>query len=240
MMKIAVLTDVHANLPALQAALNAIHKEGCDAVYHTGDAIAIGPYPAECLDLLLNTPQMHPVMGNHDAWFAYGLPQPQPPWMSDGELEHQHWVHSCLDPSLRAVVRKWPYFIEERIDGVQARFVHYALDESGRDFAPIVREPAPADLDCLFEDCHSEILFYGHQHSAADVPGKARYVNPGSMGCHREPLARFVVFECEKGKYELKKYAVPYDDTALLREFEKRKVPERDFILRVFFGGRRP
>ena len=51
-MKIAVLTDVHGNLPALQATLRGIRREGCDAIFHTGDSIGIGPYPAECLDLI--------------------------------------------------------------------------------------------------------------------------------------------------------------------------------------------
>ena len=46
-MKIAVLTDVHGNLPALQIAMRAIRRERCDAVFHTGDAIGIGPFPAE-------------------------------------------------------------------------------------------------------------------------------------------------------------------------------------------------
>jgi len=54
-MKIVVITDTHANLPALEALLKAVRTEGYDAIFHTGDAIAIGPYPAECLDLLLNT-----------------------------------------------------------------------------------------------------------------------------------------------------------------------------------------
>jgi predicted phosphodiesterase len=76
-MRIAVFTDVHGNLPALEAALAAIERARCDAIYHTGDAIGIGPYPAECLDRLLHAPRVYCVMGNHDAWFAYGLPQPQ-------------------------------------------------------------------------------------------------------------------------------------------------------------------
>src|ERR1041385_7324971 len=82
-MRIVVLTDVHANLPALRAALKAIRAEGYDAIFHTGDAIGIGPVPAETLDLLLETPRLQCVMGNHEAWFVEGLPQPQPPWMSD-------------------------------------------------------------------------------------------------------------------------------------------------------------
>ncbi len=52
--KIAVITDAHGNLPALQVALNKVVEEGGDAVYHTGDAIAIGPFPNECLDLLIS------------------------------------------------------------------------------------------------------------------------------------------------------------------------------------------
>jgi predicted phosphodiesterase len=76
--KIAVMTDVHANLPALQAALSAIKREGYDLLVHTGDAIAIGPYPAEAVDLLLSIPDSILVMGNHDAWFADGLFDPRP------------------------------------------------------------------------------------------------------------------------------------------------------------------
>lgn len=53
-MKLAVLTDVHANLPALRAALRALEQEGFDLLVHLGDAIAIGPFPSECLELLLS------------------------------------------------------------------------------------------------------------------------------------------------------------------------------------------
>jgi predicted phosphodiesterase len=87
--KLIVITDAHANLPALTAVLDAARREGYDRIVHTGDAIGIGPFPAEVLDRLLNTPNLECIMGNHDAWFVDGLPQPQPPWMSDGEVRHQ-------------------------------------------------------------------------------------------------------------------------------------------------------
>ncbi len=75
-MKIAVLTDVHGNLPALQAVLRAIRREDADAIFRTGDAIGIGPFPAECLELLLSTSVVHLTCGNHDAWFSSGIPEP--------------------------------------------------------------------------------------------------------------------------------------------------------------------
>ena len=238
-MKIAVLTDVHANLPALRASLRAIHQEGCDAIYHTGDAIAIGPYPAETLDLLLNIPQTHLIMGNHDSWFVHGLPSPQPSWMSDGEVAHQHWVHSCLDPSLRAIVAQWPYVIQEEFEGVRLTFLHYALADTAEGFVPILRDPTSDDLDTIFARYQADVVFYGHIHRASDMVGQARYVNPGALGCHKKPVARFAVLECARGEYRLEKRAVPYDDAPLFAEFEKRRVPDREFIYQAFFGKKR-
>jgi predicted phosphodiesterase len=242
--RIAVLTDAHANLPALEAALDAIRKEGCDVTYHTGDAISIGPYPAECLDLLLSTSNLHLTMGNHDAWFVHGLPQPQPSWMSDGEVGHHHWVYAQLDPDLRDVVAGWPWTIEGIFEGVRVTFAHYApLGTSGvlgNGFAPIVHRPTAAEQDRLFAQYTADVICYGHTHVAWDVSGRARYVNPGSLGCCAEALARFVILDCRKGSYALRKCAVPYDDGPLYEAFERRQVPERQFLYQAFFGSRFP
>lgn len=234
-MKIIVLTDSHANLPALQAALEAIRREGADLIYHTGDAIAIGPHPRECLDLLLSIPHMHLLMGNHDWWFARGLPQPQPEWMSDGEVAHQHWTHARLDPALKNVIAQWPWAIAEEWEGVRVALMHYAPANTPGEFAPTVHRPAAPDADHIFSAYHADLVIYGHTHVAWDVAGQARYVNPGSLGCHTEAVARFVVLSCEKARYTLEYRAVPYDDTSLFHDLEARHVPEREFIRRVFF-----
>lgn len=237
-MKIAVITDVHANLPALAAALSSIRAEGYDAVFHTGDAIGIGPYPSECLDLLFSTPGMQSVMGNHDAYFADGLPEPRPAWMSGGEVEHQRWTHTRLGPQARSVISAWPYSLELECDGVRTTLVHYGLRPSGRDFAPVIRNPTVTDLDHMFERHQSRLVFYGHHHPFSDVQGEARYVNPGSLGCHITAVARYCVAEFHRGRYTVEHRAVAYDDSQLFRAFEERQVPEREFIHRAFFGGR--
>ncbi len=72
MYKAAIMTDVHGNLPALEAAVKVIDSEHCDAIFHLGDAVGIGPFPAESLELLLSLPNFRSVMGNHDAWFVRG------------------------------------------------------------------------------------------------------------------------------------------------------------------------
>ncbi len=69
----------------------------------------------------------------------------------------------------------------------------------------------------------------------------ARYVNPGALGCHTAPLARFAILDVgDDGDYTVRHEAVPYDDGPLLRAFAERRVPERDFILRAFYGKSNP
>lgn len=234
--RIAVITDTHANLPALDAALAAIGRAGCDAIYHTGDAIGIGPYPAECLDRLLRTPGIRLLMGNHDAWFAEGLPSPRPGWLSDDELRHQEWTHAQLDPALRATVAGWPYRAQARCGDTPITFTHYGLDDSGRAFAPIVRDPTVADLDRLFPNDGSAIVCYGHHHPASDRRGRARYLNPGALGCSTTPLARFAILQANSaGGCTVQHDTASYDAGPLFRAFEERDVPGRASILRAFF-----
>jgi len=230
--RIAVLTDAHANLPALEAALQTITSMSCDGIYHTGDLIGIGPFPAESLQLALRTPKLRMTLGNHEVMFAHGLPHPRPKWMSEGEEAHQQWVHAQLDPALRAVVAQWPLVIEEDICSLRIALLHYALAGSPGQFRSALRDPSRGDLDRLFSPYRADLVFYGHSHRASDVQGQARYVNPGSLGCFSEAVARFAVLDVRPdGTYELSQHAAPYDDASLLREFERRDVPDRDFII---------
>jgi predicted phosphodiesterase len=237
-MRLAIITDGHANLPALDAALDAIAGDGYDLLVHTGDAIGIGPFPAECLDRLLEMPRTRYVIGNHDAWFAHGLPTPQPSWMSDGEVAHQHWTHAQLDPTLRTVVAGWPYHIGETLEGVKVSFLHYGLDASGQNFRPIIAQTSIEELDQLFADTSGALIFYGHHHPQADAQGRARYTNPGSLGCNQHALARYCLADISQGRWTISQRAIPYDDRALYAAFEQRAVPERAFLYRAFFGGR--
>jgi predicted phosphodiesterase len=236
-MRIIVITDAHANLPALRAVLSEASKIGYDAIYHTGDAIAIGPFPAECLDLLLNTPRVTLLMGNHDSYFVRGLPEPRA-WMSEDEEQHQRWTHARLSPASRDLLARWPYILEGEFEGTSITFAHYGITESRQDFVPVVREPTAADLDRVFSRCRGSLVFFGHDHWQSDIQGRKRYVNPGSLGCSREAVARYCVAEFSKGKYTIENRSVSYNDEELYKAFELRDVPTRKFIFGAFYGGR--
>jgi predicted phosphodiesterase len=227
------MTDVHANLPALVAALKAIRAKGYDILVHTGDTIALGPYPSECLELLLDTPRIRFVMGNNDAYFVNGVPEAQ---RSSGNenLQHQLWTHAQLNATLKGEMAQWPYVIDLEDSGARATFVHYALDASGRGFVPFMA--SIADRDAAFSSVDSSVVFFGHDHSPSDLQGRIRYVNPGSLGMCREPVARYCSVELSSRGFTVEHLAAEYDTTDLFRAYAERHVPARQAILRVRFG----
>lgn len=238
--KIAVLGDVHANLPALDAALAEIERAGCDAIYHLGDLIGIGPYPAECLERLTALSHVRFLMGNHDALFVHGLPDPLPDHISVGEAAHQEWTHQQIDDVFRIMIAQWPYLIREEIEGVKLLFLHYPRRRGRREFAEIVRRSAVADLDRLFAAYDADLICFGHTHEAVNEKGRSHYLNPGALGCGPEAAAHYAIVTIADGRYQVSRHAVPYDDRPLFRAYVKRGVPERRFLARVFHGDRRP
>jgi predicted phosphodiesterase len=234
--KIAVITDTHANLPALEAALGAISGMGCEAIFHTGDAVGIGPFPQEVLDRLLHTPGMHLLMGNHDELCAWETPEPRPPWIHDELAANARWTRTQVDPQLCPAIATWPYEIVATIAGHRLAFLHYPLAPGGDGFAPIIEAPSAEDLDVLFAGVPAEFVFYGHHHPAADDAGRSRYINPGSLGCGAAALARFTVVHLERASdMAVQHHAVSYDRGALHKALISRDMPDHEFLCQAFF-----
>ena len=146
--------------------------------------------------------------------------------------------HTQLSPSLRAVVAQWPNYLKRDFEGVSTALVHYPLDATGKRLAQFFKQPAVTDLDGVFtfKPGTAALNFFGHNHKFFDLRGRAHYVNPGALGCHNEPVARYAVAAYRNGDYAVEHRAVAYDGAPLFAAFEQRQVPERDFIRRAFFG----
>ena len=234
-MKVAVMTDVHGNLPALEVALEIIKAEKCDYIYNTGDAIGIGPFPLECLELLLKN-NVRMIMGNHEEYYAFGIPTPKPLYISNGELEHQLWVSSILGPKYKELVALFPYIIKERFYDYTVLFSHYALRPGTNEFADIKRSADKEFMDYMFAEVDADLIFYGHNHFSPDITGGGRYINPGSLGCSSDiALSRFVIIDFHNSSYKLRHFSIPYNDDCLFSALEERQVPDRDIIRKIFF-----
>lgn len=229
-MKIGIFQDVHANLPAFKKAIHFFRENECSKIFHVGDLIAIGPYPKEVMELALTIEELVFVMGNHDYWFAYGVPESK----EKVEKAHQIWTHQQIGEEFKSIVQQWNFVEELNVHNRKIRFQHYGIDDDARWFKDFVLPVERAGLDKLFDGIDAEIIFYGHNHESSDVQGNSRYVNLGSAGCHDKPEVRLGILEIDEDKLVLDKFSLAYNDDGLMEAFDIREVPARDFIRKTF------
>ena len=106
-MKIAVLTDIHGNAPALKAVLAEIDaRNDIEYIYCAGDMIGIGPDTNEVLSLLFSRNNISMVTGNHDEAILALMEEKEYPASHNGTKEHHQWVAEHLGPLLYSHAQK--------------------------------------------------------------------------------------------------------------------------------------
>jgi len=101
-MRVAIFSDVHGNLSALEIVLADIERQAPDLIVFAGDLCLFGPRPAECLRLVLER-QLPSVIGNTDAWLA---DTSQPPARHPEAIE---WTRDQLSPDELARLGRLPF-----------------------------------------------------------------------------------------------------------------------------------
>lgn len=234
-MRIGIFTDLHANLPALKKALVVFDQFECEKIVHVGDLIGIGPFPKECLELALSIPQMEFVMGNHDYWYAHGLPDPLPDYMHPDEVSHHKWVHQQIGSAYCKTVQQWPFELNLVFSNGQCiTFVHYALNEQANWFRNLVKDPGGPEIESLFQETKGDIIFYGHDHRSFDYQGAKRYLNIGSAGCYHRPIIRLAIVDESQEMVTIRKLEIAYEDEGLMEAYDTRNVPAKTFIRNTF------
>lgn len=233
-MKIGIFQDIHANFPALKKSLEIFKEHNCEKIVHVGDLIGIGPHPKEVFDLAIKTKDILFIMGNHDHLYAYGIPIPRPALMNEVEYGHQLWNHQQLGEEDRKIMQAWNFIEQYKMGTKKVTFMHYGFDEKTKWFKNHIQEPTVTQMDQMFEEITTDMIFYGHNHFPSDLTGNARYVNLGSAGCNNISEVRLGILEMREDKLHLEKIVASYNDDGLMEDFELRKVPAREFITKNF------
>jgi len=169
--RVAAISDIHGNLPALEAVLAEIDREGVDEIVVVGDT-AHGPWPAEVVDLLVEREALC-VRGNTDREVIERSDRfgPLAPWSADRIGERR-----------LAIVRDWPLTVELTVDGLGAVLVCHSTPR--QDDAVYTRITPDAELVNILGPVAADVLVSGHTHMQYDriLTSGLRVVNPGSVG----------------------------------------------------------
>ncbi len=219
-MRIAVLSDIHANLPALDAVLT--DAGSVDAVWHLGDVVGYGPEPDAVVGRLREIGAVG-VRGNHDAAACGG---PEIEWFNPDARRAMEWTRGAIGPATEA----WLAALPERLVTDGCELVHGSPREPIWEYVTS-SAVASANLAVL----SAPIGLHGHTHmpvawveddgrvelvrpdrrSRLELGGRRALINPGSVGQPRDgdPDASYAILDPEAR--EVSWHRVAYDIAAV-------------------------
>ena len=226
---VAVITDLHANLPALQAAFQRIDELGIERVYCGGDLVGYGPHPNEVCALIAER-ELPTIYGNYDYAIARDLEDCGCAYITphDRELGQQSvlWTLANTDERSKAYMRALPFDLRFEVGESSVHLVH----GSPRKVNEYLFEDKPARLyERLARDADCDGLVFGHTHKPwINEYGGVLFVNCGSVGKPKDgdPRAAFAVLELEGSEILASIDRVSYDADAVAREVAAAGLPD--------------
>ena len=244
-MKIAVLSCIHANLPALEAVLKDVEQNRCDRIYSLGDLVGYGPHPNEVIDKIreLDIPS---VQGCWDEDIVEGLNSCEcsyPSLLAErrGVLAHE-WTNQQITAENRQYLASLPHYLKDD----RLCFAH-GSPQSNHEYL-LAEMDAFAALERVLS-VDADILFCGHTHipyvrtlDAGQLQVKVvtpeseesntfnsplkRIVNVGSVGepRHGRPNATYIIYDTETEAVLLRE--VEYDYHTTCRDIIDRGLPK--------------
>jgi predicted phosphodiesterase len=248
---LAVISDIHSNVAALEAVLADIRQRGIETVYCLGDVLGYGPQPRECLDLVMQNASMT-LMGNHDFAVLF-----EPNNFNAVAEAACYWSRQQLEDETDLPRRntRWDFLgsapVKHTVDGEPwgvgtLSFVHASPRRPVNEYVfPDDIFNNPSKVSGCF-DRFDQLCFVGHTHVpgvflptpdfyAPDElegvyeidPKHKALINVGSVGQprDRDPRASYVVIEHRRVRF----VRVEYDIDAVAERI--RAVPELDDYL---------
>ena len=222
-MRIAILSDLHANLPFAESAIRQARRAGADRVIHLGDAIDLGPWPSETLDFLVGE-GIDLVRGNHDEYPVLGLTPQISTRLSPEILHHMEWTTAQLRADQLAFLAGLPPQIVTRADEWHLRLQHFLLDDNRVSERMVDRDPD--SMIKAFEVARGEIVCFGHIHTRSwHYTGDRGYLNPGATGFLGEDGGFFAMMVLQEESAWVEWHRVDCPHHYVIAELEQRKVP---------------
>lgn len=250
-MKYALISDIHANLPALRAVMDDVERRpDVRAVYHLGDLVGYGPWPNETVALLRER-AIPGIAGNYDSTVAAGYKHCGCRADSPREEELSHlsyeWTRGHVTDATRRYLGALPFSLNIRplgghtagpslilLHGNQTLNTVYVTED--RD------DPFMRKMSAAVGAAVGDVVCFGHTHKPWHrVVDEIHFINTGSVGRPKDgdPRAGYVLLDFSSGATAAEFIRIEYDIEETTRGIEAAGLPiEFADFLRT--GGRTP
>lgn len=229
MTRLALLSDVHGNLPALEAVLADVRQYDVDGIVIAGDSTG-GPQQIEVIDRLRSTTEWIIRGNNEDYLLAYRSGEVPEAWWTSKQWAMMRWSYQQLDTEMLAFIASLPGQRVIEMDGLGAVRVLHGSPRSASEHLFPDQDPEalavfrwagmlPADKDptplaIALEGIEEPVVVCGHSH----IPWQQELadqlvVNPGSVGAgnNGDPRAQYALLTETSGRVKITFRAVAYD-----------------------------
>ena len=230
-MKIAVISDIHGNMEAIEAVMDDISKKSCNKIFILGDYAMAGPEPSDAVEYFMkrkDNPVFKMIQGNTDLMIATytdelyeGLKEKAPimaeALKSDVEI---------LNPVEKDFLKNLPIQLEIVEGGVKFLLVHGSPRKNNEDILP---DTPLQEVERMLLNVKADVILCGHTHIPCGFQTSTRQtvVNVGSIGrpFTPEPKACYLIITVENGQCVFEHQFVEYD-----KERASRKMKKREFV----------
>jgi putative phosphoesterase len=237
-MKVALIGDIHANLPALEAVLDHARSQSIVKVWNVGDSVGYGPFPDEVVQLLRKDNNVLSVLGNYDCK-VLEFKQKKEKWRKSKHPDKYlafKWTYEHLSKKNRKYLRFLSQEVRMKVKGHRILLTH---GSPASDSEPLTPDTPDARLRELTKKLKADIVVVGHSH----VPFVRQvddvwFINTGSVGRpdDGDPRACYAILRFEEDGFQVQHYRVAYDVERTVAAIREHNLPEA--FAQMFLQGR--
>lgn len=232
-MRIALVSDIHANLPALEAVLAHAREQGVEALWNLGDQVGYGAFPEQVVARLRRQYSLS-TLGRFDRQVVRFKKRKEKWHRSKGIEEYLalEWAYEQLSNKSRKYLRFLTQEIRMQVRGKRVLLTH---GTPGAEEGYLTPETPDKVLAKIAREAKADLILCGgsHQAFARTVEG-VWFVNPGSAGLPTDGdrRASYAILEIGPEEIQVAPHRLDYDLEPLLAELRRHNLP--DAFSRIF------
>jgi putative phosphoesterase len=226
-MKAALIGDVHANLPALEAVLAHANQAGVQQLWHVGDFVGYGPFPEEVVQRLRRADVLS-IVGNYDLK-VLKFKKKQDKWRRSKRPEKWlafKWAYENLSEQSRAYLRSLPKEIRFEVKPKRILLTHASPASNEEHLTPDTPQERFQELAHM---ANADVIVCGHSHRpfARQVDG-VWFINTGSVGRpdDGDPRAAYAILHIGPELFQVCHYRLEYDVARAVAAIRRQGLPE--------------
>jgi len=225
-MKIAIISDIHANWQALEAVLEDIKNQKCEKILCLGDLAMAGPEPVKVINFVKKQ-NWTLIQGNTDKMIAEFTPE-----IIDSMKDKFPVMANALLDDIKIISDEQKLFLKNlpekqslNIEGIKILMVHGSPRRNNEDILP---DTPIKELEEIIKGVDEDLIFCGHTHVPCgfQTNSKKTIVNVGSVGrpMTSNPQSCYVIADINNGSFSIEHRLIDYD-----RETASKIMKDRNF-----------